>query len=141
MNNDSGFTLIEILVAFFLMMTLSGLGMMGYSQIQQRTRVTSGADEIRSLLRQAREKSLAQIDGGTYRVTGTGGVVVLERVGGSELERYQLSSTTTIVPSSWSWEFVPVTGAVSGCVGQCQLSVTDGSVTASIEVSSFGLVR
>lgn len=141
MGNEKGFTLFEMLIAFGLIMTISGLGMFGYGRMQARSEIITAGDEIRTLMRQAREKSVARIDDKEYRVVGASGVVTLETTDGVVVSTYRLRDLVTMAPTSFSFTFAKITGQVSGCGTGCVVDLSSGGLTETIQINELGLIR
>lgn len=141
MRQEAGFTLFEIMIAMALVVMLSGLGMIGYGRMQARSELNTAADEIRTLLKLAREKSVAQIDDKEYRVVGNDRVVTLETTEGIELERFQIRKQVLTEPLNFSFTFARITGEVAACPSGCTVNLISGGLTRTVEISSIGLVR
>lgn len=134
-----GFTLFEILLVVVIGLVISGIGVIGLASLQTVFRVRSSADEIRSLVQFGRELAIANKDQVSYGVYLTGNIVKLS-AGPNEISRFQVPGGVVLSPSSFSWQFTPLTGVISSC-SPCQLSLSSGSTQEVINVQDNGLVN
>ena len=137
---SAGFTLLEILLVFSLIVSLTSAGALALSQLQSLFRARATADEIRALFQLARQRSLNRLDQDQYQVTLTNNLFDLTTVSGRQLEHYQPPVGATFTPEQLSWAFQPVTGQVQGCTPPCQILIDFGPTTQTITIYQNGLV-
>jgi type II secretory pathway pseudopilin PulG len=141
MKQASGFTLLELLLVFGLVGVVTLAGTVGLSALQETFTLRSTGDEIRSLMRLARENSLAGRDELSYRVALNNDIVTLENSAGTQLERYQAPKGVNFTPDSFIWTFLPASGEVTGCIAPCQLTLTYGSSTEIVRITQSGIIE
>lgn len=140
-RHPAGLTMFEIILVFGLMIAFTVLGGIGIIQLQESFTLRSAGDEIRSLLALAREQSLANLNNTSYRVNANNNIVTLQTAAGQELRRYQAPESITFTPSSFTWQYLSVTGEISGCIAPCILTLTQGSSTEVIKVNQSGIIE
>ena len=136
-----GFTFIEVILVFTFISALAALGGINISALQSGFKLAATADEVRNLLRTARQLSLSNYNQTSYKVSLTGQVVKLQTLSGTEVSRYLSPTDVTFSPTSLTWTFAAVTGAVSGCILPCQLTLTSANNTQIVTISQSGIIN
>lgn len=137
---SSGFTLLEVLLVFALIVALTAAGGLALFQLQSHFRARATADEIRALFQLARQRSLNRLDQDQYQVTLVNNLFDLTTTSGRQLEHYQPPTGVTFTPDQLIWRFQPVTGQVQGCAPPCQLTIDFGPTTQTVTIYTNGLV-
>lgn len=138
---DSGLTLLELLLVMGLVGMFTVAGGIGLSSLYESFTVRSAGDEIRTLLRQAREYTLSRRESTNYQIRLSNNIITLENVSGVELDRYQAPTDLVFSPNSLLWSFLPITGEPTGCVLPCQLTLSLKGTTEIIEISQSGIIE
>jgi len=140
LNQNKGFTLLEMVVVLAIMMTIISLGGIGLKAVQDEGRVRAVSDETRNLLKWARELSLANKSSVNYQMRLESGMMVVEAVGGGGKKWYQVERGVEILPESLEWGFAPITGEATGC-SVCEITIMAGRVQETILIGEGGIVR
>ena len=138
-QKQGGFTIMELLVTVALMTLFFTIGYVSIGEIQKQTKLRRASDEIRSMLRWARESSVARKDGHAYIVGEAGGVVVVRDETGQIYQRYQMPEGVIVIPASFAYAFLATDGSVPGCPCEILLEYSDEQYLVGI--GELGIVK
>ena len=146
---NRGFTLIEMLIVVFLVITLSTLVFYNLSSRRTSQALNNGEDEIVALVNEARGSTISGENGSQYGVHFETHKAVLfagttYTVGSSTNKEYDLDGAVTINSTSLSggssdMVFKKLTGDTDQ-YGTIQIISTPGNATKTITVSKNGFV-
>lgn len=122
LQQKSGFTLIEMMVAVAIMIAMTGVGVAGFIRFNDRQEVSNAAKQIQHIMRSAQSKArVKELPGGctnlfSYEVYRSGNGPINVRANCQSGTNVQLSSWTTptnlsITPSSFSVKFRTLHGS------------------------------
>lgn len=138
--SPSGFTLLELLLVFAIIVTVTAAGVVGLSQITAIFRLRAAADETRALFQLGRELTLARQDQTTYQLALDPNLIQLKTIAGTEIARYAPPTGVVYTTPNNLWSFTPVSGLVSGCTLPCQIQLSLGGNTETINLYANGLI-
>lgn len=140
MMTSRGLTYIEIVMVIAISAAIAATGIVGLSELQAVFKLRSASDEIRSRLQLGRELAIANKDQVSYSVSLTSGVFVL-RSNLGEISRFQSPAGITYIPATFTWNFTPSSGLLTGCTLPCQLTLTSGGSTELVIFHENGIVN
>lgn len=135
-----GFTLLELLLVFAIIVSVSAAGIIGLSQITTIFRLRAAADETKALFQLGRELTIANQDQATYQLTLDPDFIQLSTAAGLEVARYQPPSGIVFTTPTQNWGFTPVSGTVTGCLLPCQITLNLGGSSEIISLNANGLI-
>lgn len=141
LKSQRGFTFLEVILVFTFMAALAALGGINISALQSSFKLAATADEVRSLLKTARQLSLSNYNQTSYKLNLSGKIISLQTAQGAEVQRYQAPADVDFSPTSFTYSFANVTGAVSGCVLPCSITLTSANNTQVININSNGIIN
>ena len=135
---SAGFSLMEVLVAIFLIGTMSLGGMIAYGRVRQQEELLSTVSQIAQLLNLARVRSVSGDNDSTWKVVLTSSTVYLQDDSDTTFEQYALPSGFNLDSGALTQvEFRRASGRVDVCDPECTLTVVR---TGSTDTHQLGIL-
>lgn len=147
-HKNSGFTLVEILLAFTLLIVASTVGIIGYTQFNNSQKFNNAVADVAMMLEKAKSRAQNQVKPSSctgtlsnYVVNFSGDVytLIVNCPSPITLESKQLPTGITF-SSAANFTFSIMDGAVTFTSGVTSVTLTDSSRSKTIEVSPVGII-